>query len=49
MSIKPQNFRLNATDEKHIAKIIKSHGLTTKVGAIRFALTLAVNTFKGAK
>ena len=49
MTPKPQNFRLNTTDEKNINTIIKKVGVTTKVGAIRFALTLAVNNFKGAK
>jgi len=39
MQPKPQNFRLNATDEKHIKKIMKANGLTTKVSAIRLALT----------
>jgi|688.fasta_scaffold717010_3 hypothetical protein len=39
MTPKPQNFRLNATDEKHIKKIMKANGLTTKVSAIRLALT----------
>lgn len=38
MTLKPQNFRLNATDEKHIKKIMKAYGLTTKVSAIRLAL-----------
>lgn len=47
--MKPQNFRLNAIDEKHIKSLMKTHGITTKIGAIRFALNLAVTTTKGAK
>lgn len=47
--MKPQNFRINAADEKNIKALMKIHGITTKIGAIRFALNLAVTTTKGAK